>query len=146
MNDVTRKRDYLRSVVTLQRALMALDDKKDVDELTTHHFADGVYMRELLIPAGNVCVGKMHRKEQLNILLRGTLIVATENGSEEMTGPCIIKSPAGVKRSGYALTDTVWLTIHGNEDNEADLEKLEARYIVPEVEVLEMAGNKLEQT
>ena len=142
MNEVSERRDYLSSVLKLQNALNAMDDKLNPDELTTHHFADGVYMRELLIPAGNICVGKMHKREHLNVLLSGTIVVATEDGSKEMTGPCIVKSPAGVKRSGYAITDTVWLTIHGNSDNETDLQKLEERNVFPESEVLAMTEEK----
>lgn len=136
MTQEVSTREMRENVFKLEQALLAREHL-DVDALTTHHFSDGVYMRELLIPAGHVCVGKIHRAEHLNILLRGTIAVLTEHGVRELTGPCIIKSNAGIKRAGYAVTDTVWMTVHPNPDNEQDLMKLEARYIAPDFEGIE---------
>lgn len=126
-------------VVRLEEALLARPHL-DVAALTTHHFSDGVYLRELFIPAGHVCVGKIHRAEHLNILLRGTIAVMTEHGIRELTGPCVIQSNAGIKRAGYAVTDTVWMTVHPNPDNERDLLKLEARYIAQNFDAIEHVG------
>lgn len=128
--------EFRTKVERLQEALIAREHL-NVEDLTTHHYADGIYMRELFIPAGHVCVGKIHRMEHLNILLSGMIEVVTEEGSRFMEGPCIVKSPPGVKRAGYAITDTRWLTIHPNPDNEQDLVKLEERYIAPTFDALQ---------
>ncbi len=109
----------------------------NVDDLTSHHFARGIYMRELLIPAGHCCVGKIHRDEHLNVLLSGKIAVLTEHGVKLLEGPCILKSFPGIKRAGYAVTDTRWLTVHANPDDEHDMEKLETRYIAPDFAALE---------
>lgn len=135
MHDVSTQ-EMRASVQRLEQALLERPHL-DVDALTTHHFSDGIYMRELFIPAGHVCVGKIHKAEHLNILLRGTIQVVTEHGVKELTGPCVIQSSAGIKRAGYAITDTVWMTVHPNPDNERDLVKLEARYIAPSFDAIE---------
>jgi hypothetical protein len=132
MSEVVSLNNYRDSVLKLQDYLLS-KEHLNVDDFTAHYFADGVYMRQLTIPKGNVCVGKTHRYEHLNILLSGTIDVATNEGVVQMTGPCIVKSPAGVKRAGYAVTDTTWLTVHANHDNEQDIDKLEMRYIVPDL-------------
>lgn len=125
------QKDARELVTALQEQLKRLPTQRDIDELTAHHFAKGVYMRELCIPAGHCCVGKIHREEHLNILLRGTIAVLTEHGVKRIDAPAIIKSSPGIKRAGYAFTDVTWLTIHPNPDNETDMTILEDRYIAP---------------
>lgn len=118
-------------VTALEAQLKALPVQADVDALTAHHFAKGVYVRELVIPAGFCCVGKIHKEEHLNVLLKGSIAVLTEHGVKRIDAPAVIKSMPGIKRAGYAFTDVVWLTIHPNPDNETDMQVLEDRYIAP---------------
>lgn len=106
-----------------------------VETPVRHHFAEGLYVREMLIPAGTVIVGKVHRQSHLNIMTRGRMIVWTQEGRRELvvsTEPFVIESKAGTKKVGYALEDTVWLNIHLNPANERDMERLEGLYILSE--------------
>lgn len=101
------------------------------DCATSHYFADGVYGRALLIPAGTCLTGKMHRQRHLNFLMQGTIRVWTEeDGTKELEAPQIIVSEPGTKRVGYALTDTIWVTVHATD--KTDLEEIEAEVIIPE--------------
>jgi hypothetical protein len=75
-------------------------------------FADGIYAREMTIPAGVVLTGAVHKTEHLNVLVRGRITVWTECGMRELTGPYIFQSKPGTKRVGYAHEDCVWMTIH----------------------------------
>jgi len=103
----------------------------------TDHFAPGVYGREVLIPAGNVVVGKMHRDGHLNILLEGEIEVWTEEGMKRLVGPQVIISQAGIKRIGFAVTDTRWMTVHPNPTNTKDTKIIEAAIILPENPTIE---------
>ncbi len=94
-----------------------------------HFFAEGVYVRQMFIPAGVALVGHIHRYSCVNIVL-GEIEVATEEGKKRIVGPITFASPAGVKRAGYAIRDTLWTTIHMNPDNVRDIDKLEAVLIV----------------
>lgn len=78
----------------------------------THSFADGVYVREIFIPKGTLLVGKIHKHSHPNIILRGDVSVATEEGPKRLKGPLSMISPAGTKRVVYAHEDTIWITIH----------------------------------
>lgn len=98
---------------------------------TRHHFASGLYAREITIPKGALVTGKVHRAEHLNIVSAGRIIVWTEDGMREVSAPFTMVSRPGTKRVGLALEDTVWTTIHANETNERDLDNLEAVLVEP---------------
>lgn len=95
-----------------------------------HHFANGVYAREITIPAGTLLTGKVHKTEHLNIVSKGQITVWTEDGMKTVEAPYTIVSRPGTKRVGLAHTDTVWTTIHGT--HEKDLDRLEADLIESE--------------
>ena len=91
-----------------------------------HYFSDGIYVREITIPAGMVIVGKIHKHKHPNFLLKGKVMVITEQkGEEVIEGPCFMMSEGGTKRALYSITDLVWTTIHHNPTNTESLEKLE---------------------
>ena len=90
-----------------------------------HSFSDGIYVREITIPAGMIIVGKIHKHEHPNFLLKGKVFVITEDGGQELTAPCSMISKAGTKRALYAITELVWTTIHHNPTNTQNLEELE---------------------
>jgi hypothetical protein len=123
---------------TLREKVMRLEDMlrqlPALPEDVHHHFAPGVYMRELRIPKGAVLTGKIHRTAHLNILAKGDISVLTEHGVKRLVAPCVIQSSAGIKRAGYAHEDTVWITVHPT--TETNLDKLEAELIAPSFEAL----------
>jgi hypothetical protein len=75
-------------------------------------FSNGIYVREIRIPAGMFVMGRIHRQEHPNILVQGSVIVLTEEGVKRLDAPLHMLSPAGTKRFLYTLTDTIWTTIH----------------------------------
>ena len=85
-----------------------------------HRFADNVYAREILLPAGTIVIGKIHRYGHLNIVSKGHVSVLTEDGVEELHGPMTFISKPGTKRVVYAHEDTVWTTIHGTRHTDPD--------------------------
>ena len=96
-----------------------------------HSFAPGVYAREMEIPAGTLLIGKIHKHRHHNFLMKGSIIVLTEaNGVELLQAPLMIVSEEGTQRIGYAITDTVWTTIHENKDDSEDLVVIEERTVV----------------
>lgn len=122
----------LAKIQELERAIALLPQ---TEMPPTHHFADGLYGREITIPAGTVLTGKMHRQDHLNFLMRGDITVWTEDGMRRIQAPAIIVSKPGAKRVGYAHTDTTWVTVHASK--ERDLAKLEAEVIMAETPALE---------
>lgn len=121
----------LDQIQSLQNAIANELDCYDIEELTTHHFCEGMYARELFIPAGTVLVGKMHAKENFFVLMRGDMTILTPNGVRRVKAPFMVVTKPGDKRVGYAHEDSVTFNFHPNEDDQQDLKLLEARYIVP---------------
>jgi quercetin dioxygenase-like cupin family protein len=120
-------------IADLEAVMLTMDSALD-DFPVTHHFAPGVYAREMFLPAGGTIVGKIHRHAHLNIISKGRVIVTTEGGTDELTGPCTFTSYAGTKRAVHVIEDTIWTTIHVTE--ETDLEKIEAEVIAPSYDAL----------
>ena len=115
--------------LTSRAAILALEDR--MIELygggehtetfpLTHRFADGVYAREILLPAGTLVIGKIHRYAHLNIITKGRVAVLTEFGVEELEAPYTFTSLAGTKRVVFAYEDTIWTTLHGTQHTDPD--------------------------
>lgn len=115
-------------IMALEAAMLAMPEHQ-IEIKTTHHFAPGVYMREVFIPKGTTLTGKIHKTEHLNILSQGELSVWTENGVKKLKASTVVKSHPGAKRVGYAHEDSVWITVHANPSNEPSVEKLEEMFI-----------------
>lgn len=103
------------------------EDKFDIDSLTQHFFAPGVYARMFFIAAGSVAVGKIHKTEHLNIICKGKISVSTEDGPMVLEGPCVVTARPGIKKAVYAIEDTTWINIHVTD--ETDLDKIEEQVI-----------------
>jgi len=116
-------------IFDLEQAMRAMPEHQ-VDLEPRHHFADGIYVRELYIPAGTALVGKVHKTEHVCMLLKGRIVVATDDGERVIEAPAIVVSPAGTKRAGYALEDCIWVNVHPT--SERDLSKIEQQFIEPE--------------
>ena len=91
-----------------------------VDMPTVHHYSDGLFARELHIPAGTVLTGAVHKYRNLNVLLSGEMSVLTEQGIQRVTAPFVVVSPPGTKRIAYAHTDCIWMTIHATDETDPD--------------------------
>lgn len=97
-----------------------------------HHFIEGVYARELLIPAGTVVVGKLHKHPRICIISGGDCTFVTEFGTRRVEAPFAEVMPAGTKTAVYAHTDTTWTAIHGT--HETDFDRLEQIFIAKDHE------------
>lgn len=89
-----------------------------------NHFTDGLYARELWMPAGFILTSKIHRTNHLTFVMYGQAEVIDElAGPVFIEGPCMLKTKAGTKRALRILTDSMWVTVHATE--ETDEQKLE---------------------
>jgi len=108
-----------------------LSAQAEIECPLTHRFSDGIYSREIFMPAGTVVLGHKHKTRHLNIVLRGRCKVIANDEVKEIVAPCTFESEAGVRKLVNVLEDTVWQTIHVNEDDCENIEQLEARLVEP---------------
>lgn len=77
-----------------------------------HHFADGFYIRECTLPAGMLVHGKIHKQTHPVFLMKGHVIVATEEGIAEHIAPCFMIAPKDSPKIAYAVKDSHWINVH----------------------------------
>lgn len=82
MNEVAV--DMRRQVETLQ---IAMSQFPQYEPETTHLFHGGMYCRQVFRHADVTIVGKVHKKEHFYVVVFGTVMVTTDSGVEEITGP-----------------------------------------------------------
>jgi len=127
----------MNDLVALARQGLTVDALEAAMRLETpviiepvHHFADGLYAREITIPAGTLLTGKIHRTQHLNVISRGRISVWTAGDEvREIVAPFTFVAHPGTRRVGFAHEETVWTTIHATR--ETDLDRLEAELIQP---------------
>jgi hypothetical protein len=132
-------KEIVREAMTLQLAPQVLPQKPTREQIerfeqyllqfpqvetpTTHHFAPGLYIREMFIPAGTFLTGAVHKTEHCAVFV-GDITVWTEAGMTRLSGYHRIVSKPGAKRVGYAHADT-WCTGFFPTDK-TDVAELEA--------------------
>ncbi|MGJ7500068.1 hypothetical protein ACSFBF_06885 [Variovorax sp. ZT5P49] len=100
---------------------------------TVHHFAPGIYAREMRVPAGAVITSKVHKFENLSILSKGRMALYMEDGTvREVSAGFHIVAPPGARRVAFVLEDAVWTCMHNTD--ERDLQKIEAHFIAQNVD------------
>jgi hypothetical protein len=130
---VPDQQKFRHQVMVVQEELAKLPQ---LDCPLNHHFAPGAYAREILLPAGSLVIGKIHKHSHINVISKGRVSVMTEHGRVDMQAPHTFVSQVGTKRVVYAHEDTVWTTVHVTEETE--LEKLEDEIIAKTYDELEM--------
>lgn len=112
-------------------------DAEQLDIPVVQRFCNGVYMREITIPAGAWCTGKIHKHPCISIVLSGRMEVVTDQGPMIIEPGMVFESPAGVKRAGRALEDCRWITVHPWAGPELDEDLMARELCVDTFEELE---------
>lgn len=93
-----------------------------------HHFSPGVYGREMLLPAGHVIVGKIHKHENMLVMLQGECELFDGFQRHHIQAPQVWVTPAGSQRAAFAFTDCIFLSVIGT--HETDIQKIEEEMAV----------------
>ena len=100
-----------------------------------HYFGPGLYIKEVILPAGSVIIGKPHKVAHMCILLQGKMVIAKEDGSKvELVAPMTFVSPPG-RKVAYIIETVVFQNVFATE--ETDIEKLENMLIDNTQQLLE---------
>ena len=108
-NEIQTRKDIL----SFEEYIINLPDSFDECPYPLFHtFADGMYTRQIHIPAGHIVTGAIHKNEYFVNVTKGRLWVVSEFGSKEIIAPESFVAKAGVKHIVYTLEDTVWSDTH----------------------------------
>jgi len=92
-----------------------------------HSFAEGMYVREMNIPAGVLMVTKIHKKSHPLFIISGDCSILQVEGIKRVQPPFYMITPAGTKRVIYFHENTILVTVHATE--ETNLDKIEEEII-----------------
>lgn len=91
----------------------------EADLRPIHHYADGVYTRELFRPEKTLIIGKPHKHSTSTVLASGALAIWDGTEFAVFEAPAVFVSDPGVMKITYAITDATLVTSHpwdGPED------------------------------
>ena len=102
---------------------VALAQMPRVELPVTHRFTEGMYIREIKIPAGTMLTSMVHKTEHPFVISDGVIKVTSDNeGSVIYEAPYTGITKPNTRRALHALTDVVWTTFHVTD--ETDVEKI----------------------
>ena len=116
-------------ILALESELSKLPQLPPEAHPVRHIFAHGLYLREIFIPAGVVCTGKIHLYDHVVFVL-GDVSFYSNEGLQRVTGCETFVSKAGIKRAVYTHADTWITTVHANPTNERDPDKVVDLFVV----------------
>ena len=100
-----------------------------LDPPVVSSFCKDVYLREIFMAKGSYVIGKMHKTEHFNIILKGQAYVMIDDTITLVTAPMTFVSKAGQRKILWVVEDMIWQTVHMNPDNITDVDELEERLI-----------------
>lgn len=121
--------DFRTSIMALEKEMLAMPQ---VECPLVHYFANGVYVREATIPADTFVIGKIHRHEVVNFLMKGEITVITEAGKQRLVAPCTFVSPPGTKKAAFTHTEVIWSNACATTST--DIEEIEREMVCDDYE------------
>ena len=122
--------EYLPSVITEEKVQLLEKEMLKLEQAdcpVVHIFAPNIYIRQVTIDAGVFSIGHYHKKEHLNIMLAGTVVMVNEDGTKTtLTAPQTFVSKPG-RKIGYIVEKMIWQNVYATD--ETDIEKLEEMFL-----------------
>ena len=129
--DIKVKDTIRDKILDFEEEMSKLPDVKFGDDAypLKHSFADGIYVREINVPKGELIVTKIFKQSHAMFLLKGKCSILTVEGVKKIEAPFHMITAVGTKRIIYTHEDVVWVTVHNNSDNSKDLNLIENKVI-----------------
>ena len=91
-------------------------------------FANGIYVRQCIAPAGTFLIGAIQRTEHIAIMAYGHMMMWTAGQkAKELNGYWSGKCQPGVKRASYTFKETMFITCHkslGEPKDDEDIRRV----------------------
>jgi hypothetical protein len=127
LQQIERIEYFRKSIILLEQQMLDMEGSygdpstPGQDEIANsinplkHTFADGLYIREIFMPKGQVITTGIHKKEHPYFIMKGDISVLTENGIERIKAPYTGITKPGTKRLIYTHEDSIWITVHATD-------------------------------
>ena len=77
-----------------------------------HRICDGVYFREVTLPAGYFAIGHAHPKDTMNFVMGGSVSVLIDGVVRKIEAGAVFVSKAMQRKVGYIHSPCRWITAH----------------------------------
>ena len=144
MNDITLNTPSKNELIDDLELAMAKLPLLDLE--VVNRFTDGMYIRELHIPAGTMVTTMTHKTQHPFVVSKGKILVTSDTeGSVTIEAPHTGITEPNTRRAAHALTDTIWTTFHVT--NETDVAKIGEEILEPKdmSRISEAAGEEVEE-
>ena len=123
---------------SLNNLVKGVTAAKQVECPVNHYFGPNIYIREIIIPAGTVIVGKYHKENHLCNMIEGQMVVVDDDGArKEFKAPCVFVAKKG-RKIAYVLKTVRFQNIFSTP--ETDIEKLENMLVEDNPPLLQKEG------
>jgi len=122
-------RQYRDAILDLEKQIIAQPGSYpgDREDLITHEFFDGGYLRKMKAQGGHIFVTKIHKTRHPFFIMKGEVSILSEKRITRVKAPFQGITEPGTKRVVYAHTDSLWVTVHAVEGT--DPKELEEKVI-----------------
>jgi hypothetical protein len=113
-----------RYVEKISEMVAVVVDHPQPDLPITHTFPDKLYCRQMDIPAGMYVVGAMHRIENVVVISKGRIVVATPDGPMTLVAGDTLVCRPGTQNVVCTQEDSRWTNVFPNPLNLRDPDEL----------------------
>lgn len=86
-----------------------------------HRFADGLYIREVTVPAGVFAIGHAQKARHLCVMVRGSVIMVGPDGERRrFDAPLTYVCEPG-RKAGYVVEEMTWLNIYATAERDVGI-------------------------
>jgi hypothetical protein len=91
-----------------------------VDCPLVHRFTEGMYIREIFMPAGTLVTTLVHKTNHPFVITKGKVSVWNDGAVEHLEAPHVGITKPGTRRLIVIHEDTTWITFHATELTDPD--------------------------
>jgi hypothetical protein len=99
----------------------------EIEGAVTHNFADGQYIRTIVMPKGLVVTTKIHNQNHPFFIMTGEVSIFSEQGVQQIKAPYHGITKRGTKRVLYVHEECIFITVHCTD--KLDLKEVEEECI-----------------
>ena len=108
------------SIEDLQLALVGLNETVEhhTDAMqeacpVTHHLENGLYTREVFMPAGMLVVSFIHKQNHPSFFMSGEMSLLMDTGEvKRVKAPMVVHTEVGTQRVAYIHEDVTWTCVY----------------------------------
>lgn len=121
MSEITESNKDLDLTQKLDAFEAAICSHPQVKAPLTHRFTNGMYIREILMPANTIVMSRVHKTQHPFVISKGDVSVFTPGaGCVRLKAPHTGITEPGTRRVLLTHEDTIWTTFHVTETTDLD--------------------------